>query len=937
MRAPNTPLVPTALVGLLALLALFALRVHPAVAQTPPQCANWVQGPIDNGTYPNGANGSVEAIFGWDTDGAGPLGESLVIAGGFTTVEGAPASGVAMRDVQTGQWRGLGSLPVTYGGFESLTLFNGELIAGGFGDQDASDRDDNILRWDGTSWHSMGGGTSTGDVRALCVFNGVLYAAGSFTIVKTPPLQSISHIARWNPSIEDWEPLGGQLTNSVGDMVVFGSDLVVGGSFVSISGVTMNSIAKYNGSTWSPMGAGFDNGVGALEVYNGQLYAGGNFESSNGLTCGGFARWNGSNWVPANTIFPGDVFELGLYNGQMVLMGNFVHTAQNIEQYNGSAYSSIGGLGLSLFPYCATTSGGILYIGGLFTSAGATNASHLAQYDGITWLPVGGGVAGQVRAFTSYLGRLVIGGGFDESAEPGAPAHNIAGWDGVRLRNYGTGTNGVVTALKAFKQGGAFGPNELVAGGLFTTAGGVAANRIARWDEYTNIINPPPAAWSPMGAGFNNGVYAIERHNSETYAGGVFTASGATTLNRVARWNEASGVWQALGTGMNGTVYALRSFGGMLYAGGSFTTAGGIAANGLARWNGTSWSAVGFSVSGTVYSLEIHDGNLVIGGNFTGPFGAFHLATWNGALYLNVIPGGTDGDVYAMRSFGGRLHVGGNFTHVGAGIPATRAASYGDGGWTETSGGADDYVFALGDYAGELVAGGWFGTVKNNLIPSPRMARWSPTGAPWIASNPWSLTLAPGSTAEFSSQYQHGTNPVTLQWLYYDLPLSDGLREGGSLVSGSNTTTLRIQNLSGHDVGQYRLVVGSPCGADTSAVARLDLPYTTGVEPGQTPGLVTAFESVAPNPTRQSSLLTFSLERDADVRVRVHDVRGRLIRSLAIGRMTAGRHAVPWNARGAAGTAASGAGAGGGVRSGIYFLRLEVDGRPVGTKRVAVL
>ena len=44
---------------------------------------------------------------------------------------------------------------------------------------------------------------------------------------------------------------------------------------------------------------------------------------------------------------------------------------------------------------------------------------------------------------------------------------------------------------------------------MFTQAGGVAANNIARWNESQTIF--PPPAWQAMGAGFNNAVYAIER------------------------------------------------------------------------------------------------------------------------------------------------------------------------------------------------------------------------------------------------------------------------------------------------------------------------------------------------------------------------------------------------------------------------------------------
>jgi hypothetical protein len=71
-----------------------------------------------------------------------------------------------------------------------------------------------------------------------------------------------------------------------------------------------------------------------------------------------------------------------------------------------------------------------------------------------------------------------------------------------------------------FDDGG--GP-ELVAGGFFTTAGGVAAEYIAKWDG---------SSWSPLGGGMNDWVDALEVFDdgiglSALYAGGYFSGSPA--------------------------------------------------------------------------------------------------------------------------------------------------------------------------------------------------------------------------------------------------------------------------------------------------------------------------------------------------------------------------------------------------------------------------
>jgi peptidoglycan hydrolase-like amidase len=80
-------------------------------------------------------------------------------------------------------------------------------------------------------------------------------------------------------------------------------------------------------------------------------------------------------------------------------------------------------------------------------------------------------------------------------------------------------------------------------------------------------------------------VVGLTVYNCELIAGGLFSTAGGVSANYIARWNGTS--WQPLGTGMGGIyrdVYALTVYNGELIAGGQFTTAGGNPANYVARW-----------------------------------------------------------------------------------------------------------------------------------------------------------------------------------------------------------------------------------------------------------------------------------------------------------------------------------------------------------------
>ncbi|MFN9842948.1 MAG: hypothetical protein ACK57Q_01290, partial [Planctomycetota bacterium] len=167
----------------------------------------------------------------------------------------------------------------------------------------------------------------------------------------------------------------------------------------------------------------------------------------------------------------------------------------------------------------------------------------------------------------------------------------------------GSGMNSQVLALAVLPNG------DLVAGGFFSTAGGVTANRIARWNG---------SVWSSLGSETSSSVSALAvLPNGDLVAGGNFTTAGGVAANRIARWNGSA--WSALGSGMDSVVRAVAALpNGDLVAGGDFTTAGGVAANYIARWNGSTWSSLGSGMNSSVLALAmLPTGDLVAGGGFT--------------------------------------------------------------------------------------------------------------------------------------------------------------------------------------------------------------------------------------------------------------------------------------------------------------------------------
>ena len=158
--------------------------------------------------------------------------------------------------------------------------------------------------------------------------------------------------------------------------------------------------------------------------------------------------------------------------------------------------------------------------------------------------------------------RLVVGVDDEQARYPVRidPTFSDANW--ISMGGY-PGANGTVYALAVDGSG------NLYAGGDFTLIGDVAPSRIAKWNG---------SAWSALGGGAQNTVFALAVSGTDLYVGGLFTSvysSGTTSVGStkyIAKWNGSA--WSALGSGANSTVRALALSGANLYVGGDFTSAG---------------------------------------------------------------------------------------------------------------------------------------------------------------------------------------------------------------------------------------------------------------------------------------------------------------------------------------------------------------------------
>ena len=761
-----------------------------------------------------GTGGEVRALV--------KVGPDVYVGGSFSVAGTSVANGIARWNGTS--WSALGTGPANgvNGGVYALAVApNGDLYAGGNFTVAGGVPANNIARWNGTSWSSLGTGPTNGvngGVYALAVApNGDLYAGGNFTVAGGVPA---NNIARWNGT--NWSSLGTGLftangnpvyTNVYALLVAPNGSLYVGGNFDHVGGVAADNLARWDGSTWSSMGLDptYYSVNSLVLAGNGDLYAGGGGLLN--LVDGFVARWNGSSWSRLGggfvstgnrtraTISCLSVTASGnVYAGVKVAGSISSGRAGYLARWNGTSWAALSasdepqGNILAL----VVTGNGDVYAGGDIGS-GAAGATGVVYWSGTAWsgLGVGSSVNKTVRAVAITVnGDVYVGGDFLEAG--GAVARHVARWNGTSWSTMGAGLGTsfteYVSALAVAANG------DLYAAGNFTVDHGAPATFVARWNGI---------AWSPLGAGFPSpaffsaavGIQAmVITPNGDVTVAGTFTAAGGVPSKNIAHWNGTS--WGPLGTGIGANSFSSQvnalavAANGDLYAGGAFTEAGGVPANNIARWNGTSWTALGTgltsAVTGGVNALAVAaNGDVYVGGAFTeaGGVPANNIARWNGTAWnslgagMSSNPNGYLGVWALALAANGDLYTGGYFTQAG-GAPAANVARWNGTGWTSVGTGLNSTALALAVAANsKLYVGGYFTTTGDGGKAMAYFGIYDPS-APLAATSP--ATSAP---AALFPNPAHGT--ATLR-----------------LPPGAPTQPLTLRDALGRVVRQYPAPAG---------------------------------------------------------------------------------------------------------------------------------
>ncbi|MBL0926540.1 MAG: hypothetical protein IBJ11_02665 [Phycisphaerales bacterium] len=515
----------------------------------------------------------------WDDDGAGPNPPALYIVGDFLSY-GSPAvtvnrvlkydgTTVSMLNSSNNDW--------TFFAYPNPTA--NELLVGGLFTTSGSPAitTNRIARWNGTSWSAfvppppppppVGYGLN-GQILASVIWDDdgagpnppALFVAGTFTQANNAGTNvTMNRVAKWTGVPGGWQALGpGVGAGVVWDMIPFDPDgagplpeelVICGTGFSTIGSTTVNSVAKWNGTTWSALGTGlgFNSDVAyRLLVWDedgagpnpARLFMGGSFYGTVGgtnavggvLNTDGLARWNGTAWSSVAGSFPTSAF--GFVSGleafdpdgagplpeSLFVGGSFSATRTltgitNLARFDpvANAWSSVPGAAFvtaSEYIGQILRDGNRLVLNGIFTNGAATaGANNIVTLDDTgVWAPLGTGTSGNLGTATSPEVWQTIKHDFDGPGPQPAvliavgsftsPGSGIAAWNGTSWSPVGSGADKVVNTVVSFVDGiGSPGVPALYVGGFFdnvSSGPAVASSRIGRFGCET-VATPPGA------------------------------------------------------------------------------------------------------------------------------------------------------------------------------------------------------------------------------------------------------------------------------------------------------------------------------------------------------------------------------------------------------------------------------------------------------------
>lgn len=385
----------------------------------------------------------------------------------------------------------------------------------------------------------------------------------------------------------------------------------------------------------------------------------------------------------------GEIRDLAVFHGELYAGGQFSAIGElqthHIARWDGVRWLDVGGgLPSNGQVHCLYVAGDSLYVGGWFHRVGNTAARNVAVWDGTRWSALGLGVPSGVQALVRCAGMLVAATPYmDEQTRPTQFLHAWTGpyqtW--APLEWWGLESAEPRALLS-------WGGSVLVIGGRFRFPGdsrsyGVIAGAMGGWSPLgSGLPSDAPPLWDSRPRGIQ-GVHDLALFQGRIYATGNFVNEAQGTYGLAV---YESGDWLPLPS--RGTGMSFAQSGGRLYVAGAMDHQ--MAPDQydalIAGWDGVQWRAEeqweAGQPSADPFALAAVDwgGSLIVGrtggASWYGDPPSLPVARWDGSLWRSLLPGeGIAGSVGDLHSFDGRLIAAGNFLSAGT-VAANNVAAW---------------------------------------------------------------------------------------------------------------------------------------------------------------------------------------------------------------------------------------------------------------------
>ncbi|MBS0189796.1 MAG: immunoglobulin domain-containing protein [Phycisphaerales bacterium] len=286
---------------------------------------------------------------------------------------------------------------------------NGDLVVGGafdaVGQGPGQIAAPCIARYDGTTWRGFAQGLpqNSSSVTSLTIRAGGDLVALGGTFVNGNST-TVGPLACWNDAAPPlWTNFGQPVPLPVMESprtvyALSGGDLVLAGVQGTAPGASAAWRWKASTGAWENFGAGvggtspLNQVFAVLEIANGDIVLAGNFTSANNVSVNSIARWNGSQFFAYGTgiRWPSQPFQLAVRSlaqmpgGDIVAGGNFDPNdpgGQRITRWNGASWTRLpNGAQATVFALLRAP-GDELIIAGAYTSAGGSFSNkYIARF-----------------------------------------------------------------------------------------------------------------------------------------------------------------------------------------------------------------------------------------------------------------------------------------------------------------------------------------------------------------------------------------------------------------------------------------------------------------------------------------------------------------------------------------------------------------------------